>query len=72
MDPNGLAAALLNMGARTHKEGEDIVAEHPDITVWKDGTVICNGSSVKPREGYGYNVTQHGEGITRFSPAIDN
>ncbi len=72
LDPSGLIVALLNMGARIHGENKDIIAEHSDISIWKDGTVICNGSSVKPREGYGYNVTQDGEGIARFSPAISN
>ncbi len=71
-DPNGLIAALLEMGAMIHKEKGDIIAECSGITVWSDGTVSANGSLVRPKEGYGYDVTQDSKGIVRFSLANDN
>ena len=71
-DPNGLAAALLNMGAMIHKEKGDIVAEHPNMAAWSDGTISCDGLLMNSIRGYGYNAVQNSKGRVCFSPAIDN
>ena len=74
-DPNGLIRALIEMGAMVHKDGGgNIVAECTGITARNDGTVTVNGSSssLRPKEGYGYDATQDSKGIVRFSLANDN